>query len=464
MKLWIPAFLLTVVLQAQDRPLARAILKELIETNTTDSVGNNTKAAEAMAKRLLDTGFPAQDVTVLGPNDRKKNMVARLHGSGSRKPILLLGHLDVVEARREDWTSDPFQLVEKDGYFYGRGTQDMKASDAALVTAFIQYRKENWRPERDLILILTSDEEGGKFNGVEWLLKNHRNLVDAEYAINADSGGVTTANGKPVNIDIEASEKMYADFQITALNPGGHSSLPIADNAIYHIANALSRLEKSPFPFELNPVTREYFERRAVLETGQTKADMNAILQTPPDGKALSRLAADSRYNSILRTTCIATRFDAGHANNALPQTARANVNCRILPGHSAEETRQTLMKIFADPKITVKYSAIGTDFVDKAPDTPAPKAIALRPEVVKAAEQLAKTMWPGAPVIPFMDTGASDSIYTNAAGIPSYGVNGLAIDQDDVRAHGKDERIRVEAYYQSVDFFYRYLKILASN
>src|SRR5580658_3462980 len=280
------------------RQLSRDIFKELIDINTTDSVGNTTTAANAMAKRLKDAGFPAADIQVLGPNDRKGNMVARLHGTGAKKPILIIGHLDVVEAKREDWTTDPFQFVEKDSYFYGRGTQDMKVDDAILVTTFIRFVREGYRPNRDLILALTADEEGGKSNGVDWLLKNHRESIDAEFVLNMDAGGVTTIKGKPVNVDVEASEKQYADFELTALNPGGHSSLPTPDNAIYHLAGALSRLEHAPFPVELNAVTRTYFERRAPLESGQTKADMNAILHTPPDAGAVGRLSKDPRYNS----------------------------------------------------------------------------------------------------------------------------------------------------------------------
>jgi acetylornithine deacetylase/succinyl-diaminopimelate desuccinylase-like protein len=419
------------------RQLSRDIFRELIEINTTDSVGSVTLAAEAMAKRLKDAGFPAADVQVLGPNGRKGNMVARLRGAGARKPVLIIGHLDVVEARREDWTTDPFQFVEKDGYFYGRGTQDMKVNDAILVTTFIRFRREGYRPDRDLILALTADEEGGQSNGVDWLLKNHRDLIDAEFALNADSGGVTTVKGKPVNVDVEASEKQYADFELTALNPGGHSSLPRPDNAIYHLADALSRLEHTSFPVELNAVTRTYFERRAPLESAQTRADMNAILRTPPDGEAAARLSQDPLYNSMLRTTCVATRLSAGHANNALPQSAQAIVNCRILPGHSPAETEQTLVRVFADPKVSVRYVG-AINAADRALDSKGFPTVPPAPEVLRPLEQVAAEMWPGAPVIPEMETGASDSIYTVAAGIPSYGINGVAIDQDDIRAHAK--------------------------
>jgi len=443
------------------RQLSRDIFRELIEINTTDSVGNTTTAADAMARRLKDAGFPAADIQVLGPNGRKGNMVARLRGAPGKRPILLIGHLDVVEARREDWTTDPFQFVEKDGYFYGRGTQDMKVNDAVLVTTFIRFVREHYRPDRDLILALTADEEGGASNGVEWLLQNHRDLVDAAFVLNADAGGVTTAHGKPVNVDVEASEKQYADFQLTAVNPGGHSSLPTPDNAIYHIAGALTRLEHSPFPVELNAVTRTYFERRAPLEDAQTKAAMNAILHNPPDAAAVARLSQDPRYNSILRTTCVATRLNAGHANNALPQTAQAIVNCRILPGHTPEETRQALVRVFADPKVAVRFVDVRYQAADRAPDNKGFPTILPPPEVLAPLERVSAELWPGAPVIPEMDTGASDSIYTMAAGIPSYGINGVGIDQDDVRAHGKDERVRIASFYEGVDFYYRFLRAL---
>ena len=438
------------------KQLGREIFKELIEINTTDSVGNTTTAANAMAARLRAAGFAAADVQVLGPNDRKGNMVARLRGTGAKKPILIIGHLDVVEARREDWTTDPFRFVEKDGYFYGRGTQDMKVSDAILVTNFIRLKREGYRPNRDLILALTADEEGGDSNGVEWLLKNHRELVDAEFVLNQDAGGVTTVKGKPVNVDLEASEKQYADFELTVTNPGGHSSLPTDDNAIYHLAGALTRLEHAPFPVELNDVTRAYFERRAPLESGQTRADMTAILPTPPDAAAAARLGKDPRYNSMLRTTCVATRLNAGHANNALPQTAQANVNCRILPGHSPAETQRTLERVFADPKVTVKYlGGIGGAESKGFPTVLPP------PEVMRPLEEAASDIWPGAPVIPELETGASDSIHTVAAGLPSYGFNGVALDQDDIRAHGKDERVRVSAFYDGIEFGYRFLKAI---
>jgi len=445
------------------RQLSHDIFKQLIEINTTDSVGSTTIAAEAMAQRLRDAGFPASDVAVLGPNPRKGNLVARLHGTGAHKPVLLIGHLDVVEARRSDWTTDPFQFVEKDGYYYGRGTQDMKCDDAIWVTEFIRLKREGFKPDRDLILALTADEEGGLSNGVDWLLKNHRELIDAEFVLNSDGGGVDTEDAKPVLISMDASEKLYADFQLTVANPGGHSSLPVPDNAIYHLTDALGRLEHFQFPVELNDVTRAYFKRMASLESGQRAADMRAILSQPPDPAAVERLSLQAMDNAKLRTTCVATRLDAGHANNALPQSAQANVNCRILPGHTREEIRQTLIRIFADSKVAVSYDEHGR-ILDSAPNAQALPPVKLRPDVMQTLERIAEEMWPGTPVIPTMATGASDGVYTNAAGMPTYGISGLAIDTNDVRAHGRDERLRVESFYQGVDFYYRYLKALTSG
>jgi len=449
------------------RRLSREILKQLIEINTTDSSGDNTAAANAMAKRLTDAGFPAADVQVLAPpgSPKKGNMVARLRGpaNGTRKPILFIGHLDVVEALRSDWTTDPFQLVEKDGFFYGRGTQDMKSQDAALMTTFIRLKKEGYQPPRDLILALTSDEEGGTANGVDWLLKNHRNLIDAEFLLNADSGGVNTEKGKPLDVEIAAAEKLYADFQLTVRNPGGHSSQPSPDNAIYHLTDALGRLEHSPFPFELNPVTRAYFEK--LVGRDPKSEDIRAMLRTPPDMAAVGRVSQDRHYNSLVHTTCVATRLNAGHANNALPQTAQAIVNCRILPGHTPEEVRKDLVRIFADQKVEVRYVDSKTnEAVDTAPTQAGGPPATPRADVVKAVTSVADSLWPGAPVVVDMETGASDSKYTNAAGMPSFGIGEIAVDHDDIRAHGKDERVRVSSFYECVEFMYRFVKAVASG
>jgi acetylornithine deacetylase/succinyl-diaminopimelate desuccinylase-like protein len=446
------------------RALSREILKELIEINTTDSVGSTTVAAEAMRQRLLAAGFAPEDAVVLGPNARKGNLVVRLRAAhpGGPKPILIIAHLDVVEARRADWTTDPFRLVEQDGFFYGRGTQDMKGADSIMVTTLIRFAREGYRPDRDIILALTADEEGGTSNGVDWLLKNHRDLVDADFALNPDSGGVTTERGKPLDVEVASCEKLYADFELKATNPGGHSSLPVADNAIYHVADALGRVEHAVFPFELNAVTRAYFARLAQVESAQNAADIGAMLAQPPDTAAIARLGRVPVFNALVRTTCVATRVEAGHANNALPQSARAIVNCRILPGHSAEEVRLELERIVADAAVSVRHISDLTNAIsDRAPAEKALAPVTLRKDVLDPLARLAAKFWPGAPVVPDMEAGASDSKYTNAAGIPSFGFSALAIDRDDMRAHGKDERLRIDSYYDGVEFYYQYLKAL---
>ena len=447
------------------RQLAHDIFQQLIEINTTDSVGSTTVAADAMAKRLLAAGFAPDDIKVLGPNDRKGNLVARYRGTGSAglKPILIIAHLDVVEARREDWTTDPFKFVEKDGYYYGRGTQDMKEADAIAVTDLIRMKKEGFVPDRDIILALTADEEGGKSNGVDWLLKNHRDLIDAEFALNPDSGGVVTVDGKPQTVEFEATEKLYADYQVLATNPGGHSSLPKPDNAIYHVADALGVLQKYSFPFELNAVTREYFGQMAKIETGRTAEELRAILATPPDPAAIQGLSQDVLYNSIMRTTCVATMLGGGHAFNALPQRAEANVNCRIFPGHSQEEIRLQLARLFNDPQLTVRYRNDAGELTDHGSERKAMVPPPLRADVMDSLRKVSAKLWPGAPVLPTMVAGSSDSIYTMNAGIPSYGINGVAIDRDDVRMHGKDERVKVDSYYTGVDFYYQFLEALTT-
>jgi acetylornithine deacetylase/succinyl-diaminopimelate desuccinylase-like protein len=438
--------------------LSHDIFKQLIEINTTDSVGNVTTAAEAMAQRLRDAGFPDSDIQVLGPNDRKKNMVARIHGAGIRKPILFICHLDVVEARREDWSIDPFQFLEKDGYFYGRGTEDVKDGDAFLVTAFMRLRKEGYKPAGDIILALTADEEGGASNGVDWLLKNHRDLIDAEFIVNPDAGDFEMDKGKRLSVGIQASEKLYTDFQLGVHNKGGHSSLPVPDNAIYQLSEGLTRLGHYTFPFELNEVTRAYFTEEAELAGGKVGDDMRAIVKTPPDQDAIARLSKTPFYNSRMRTTCVATRLEAGHANNALPGFARAIVNCRILPGHPPAEIREQIVKILDEPAIGVTQE--DNSGLGPRANPPSP----LRPDVMGALEKITSEMWPGVPVIPVMDAGASDGAIARAAGIPTYGVPGVFIDLNDDRSHGRDERLPVASFYEGVDFYYRFIKALTSH
>lgn len=452
---------------AQDRAEAREIFKQLIEINTTDTPkGSVTAASVAMQKRFLDAGFPAEDVHLLGPDPNKQNLVVRMRATGpaSQRPVLFLCHIDVVEALPSDWHTNPFELVEKGGFYYGRGTQDMKESDAALVATFLRLHREGYKPHRDLILALTADEEGGKFNGADWLVRQHRDLVDAAYVINPDAGGVELDHGRPVVAAVEATEKVYADYQLTASNPGGHSSRPRSDNAIYELTAALNKLAAYSFPFELNEVTRTYFKSLETRETGQTVKDIKAILATPPDPAATARLSAEPSFNSNFRTTCVATRLIAGHANNALAQTAQANVNCRIFPGHSPEEIRQQLIALFGDSKLIVKYVSDGGVASDTAPERKAIVPPAPLKEVFDPLTRLTQAIWPGTPVTPVMENGASDSIYFAQAGIPSYGYSAIALERDDDRAHGQDERLPVDSYWKSLDFFYSFSKALGGE
>jgi len=455
------------LLRGQDRDqanrVAREIFQQLIEINTTDSVGNVTTASEAMAARFRAAGFAERDVVVAGPNDRKKNLVVRYRGSGRRKPLLFIGHLDVVEARREDWSVDPFQFLEKDGFFYGRGTEDMKAGDTMLVTNFIRLKKEGFVPDRDLIVALTADEEGGASNGVDWLLREHRDWIDAEYCINLDGGEFERDKGKRLSAAMQASEKVYVDFQFESRNPGGHSSVPSPDNAIYHLSSALSRLQNFTFPLEISEITRNYFARTAVLTSGRFSADLKAVAKQPPDQAAVQRISKDPYFNSLLHTTCVATMLSGGHAPNALPQTARANVNCRIFPGEEPADVRDALERVAADPKVSVTIvpqpSADGkVRPVAAVPPSP------LLPELTAAMEKTIATMWPGLPLVATMSTGATDGRFLRTAGIPTYGVACMFYELDDNRAHGKDERISVQDFYDGVEFNYRLLKALASS
>jgi len=443
--------------------LARDIFKQLIEINTTDSVGNVSTAAEAMAQRLRDAGFAEADLHVAGPNDRKKNLVARFHGSGKRKPVLFIGHLDVVEALRTDWTTDPFEFLEKDGFFYGRGTEDMKDGDALLVTNFIRLKKEGYSPDRDIILALTADEEGGSANGVDWLVKEHRDWIDAEYCINLDGGEFEKENGKRILAAIQASEKVYVDFQFESLNPGGHSSVPSPDNAIYHLAGALASLQSFSFPLHMNEITRNYFSRMAALTSGQASADMKAVAKEPPDPAAVKRLSEVAYDNSLLHTTCVATMLSGGHAPNALPQTARANVNCRIFPGEDPKEILKTLERVANDPKVKITMvQQTGPDgkVVPVLPVPPSP----LLPELTQATEKVLNATWPGVPLVATMSTGATDGRITRIAGIPTYGIACMFFDRNDDRAHGKDERVGVQDFYDGVSFNYKLIRALSSS
>jgi acetylornithine deacetylase/succinyl-diaminopimelate desuccinylase-like protein len=432
--------------------LARDLLQELIEIDTTDATGDNTAAAQAMADRLLAAGFPPEDVQVLGPADRKGNLVARYRGRDSgRKPLLLLAHIDVVAADPADWTLPPFTFIEEDGYYYGRGTTDDKDEAAIHIANLIRMKEEGFQPDRDIIVALTADEESGPHNGVDWLLQNHPELIDAEYALN-EGGGGAMKDGIHVANAVQASEKVYQTFILETTNPGGHSSLPVKENAIYHLADALVRIRNYNFPVSLNEVTQLFFERSANLEEGELAEAMRGVLQNPPDPSAIAYLEGTPYYNSRLRTTCVATRLDAGHADNALPQRAQATVNCRVLPGESIDAVHDTLETVIGNDKISITRAA------PAQPSPPSP----LTPEVLGAIEAITEDMWPGVPVIPTMSTGATDGLYLRIAGIPVYGVSGLFGDIDDVRAHGQNERIRIESYFEGQEFLYRLTKNLS--
>jgi acetylornithine deacetylase/succinyl-diaminopimelate desuccinylase-like protein len=434
--------------------LAREVYSELISINTADTVGSVTKAAEAMAKRFRDAGFPEADVKILTPagHPTKGNLVVRYHGSGGPngpKPILLLAHLDVVAALRSDWPRDPFTLAEEGGFFLGRGTSDDKAMASIFVANMLRYKQEGWRPQRDIILALTADEESGDSNGPEWLVKDHRDLIDAAFALNEGGGGTLSGSGMdvhPLLNTIQAAEKVYVDFTITATNPGGHSSVPRPDNAIYELSDALGRIARFNFPVALNPTTRGFFEQTAKVEKGELAAAMRAIVANPNDAAAAATLSRDARYNSMLRTTCVATRLSGGHAYNALPQSANANVNCRMVPTTTLDEVRATLAKVIADTGIAITYAQ--KDRPRFPTTTPA-----IEPALLTAATDLTKKMFGDVPVIPTMSTGATDSHWLREVGIPSYGISGLFSLPGETNAHGRDEKLRVKSYYDGLEF-----------
>ena len=445
------------VLTAQNMPpdgekqLAHDIYKQFVEIKSAFTTGATTPVAEAAAARLRAAGFPEADIFLGGASPAKGNLVVRYRGSGTRRPLLLLAHTDVVEAKREDWSTDPFQFIEREGYFYGRGTEDDKAQAAVWIANLIRYKHEGFRPDRDIIVALTADEEGGgPYNGVQWLLKNHRDKIDAEFALN-EGGEGEISHGRKVANDVQVSEKFVMDFRLEVRNKGGHSSLPVADNAIYHLAGALDRLAKFGFPLKTNAVTAAYFAAMSKIEGGTVKDDLALVAQG--NQAAMQRVAAASTsWNATLRTTCVATMLEGGHALNALPQLAAANVNCRVLPDDSPEYVESTLRKIVADDQ--VKISQVHEVF--NAPASP------MRDDVLKTVSRLTDTMWPGVITVPTMVRGATDGKYLRAAGIPAYGVQGFFFDRDDMRMHGRDERMGVTAFYEGQTFLYELVKSLA--
>ncbi|HEX2722036.1 MAG TPA: M20/M25/M40 family metallo-hydrolase [Gemmatimonadaceae bacterium] len=442
--------------------LAREIYAELVGINTVDSVGSTTRAARAMERRFREAGFPAGDVHVLIPpgDSTKGNLVVRYRAAAktSAKPILLLAHIDVVAALRSDWPRDPFTLHEQDGFFYGRGSADDKAMAAIFVANLLRYKSEGWRPSRDLILALTAAEEGGANNGVEWLIRQHRDLIDAAYAINEGGGGTLVTAGstvRPLYHTVQAAEKVPENFTLTVRNPGGHSSVPRPDNAIYTLAESLVRLAKFTFPVAINPVTRAFFEQTARIEQPEIAAAMKAIAADPRDATAARTLSRVPRFASMLRTTCVATRLSGGHAENALPQTATANVNCRIAPTSSAEETQSALARVLSDTAIVITFA----DSVrERFPESAQPVDATL----LAATVALTRQMWGDIPVIPTMSTGATDGRFLRAAGIPTYGVSGIFSLPGETNSHGRDEKLRTTSFYEGLEFLDKLVRRLA--
>jgi acetylornithine deacetylase/succinyl-diaminopimelate desuccinylase-like protein len=437
-------------------PPARDLLRELVQINSTHAHGS-TEAARALESRFLAAGFEPQDVTFLAPADHpeKGNLVVRLHGRGRARPILYLGHLDVVEAKREDWNYDPFKLTEQDGWLYGRGVIDMKGQDAAMAVALMRLKHEGFQAAGDVILAFTADEEaGGDASGIRWLLATHHDLIDARFVVNPDGGEAGMKRGRKLYVAVQTSEKYFLTFGVETTDKGGHSSRPTVDNPIYRLAAALTRLSQYRFPVHLTDTTRRYFERRAELETGQIQADMRAVARENPDAAALERLSAVVETNIMLRTTCTTTQIEGGHAENALPQRARATLQCRVIPGESPDSVQAALESALADR--LVSFSII-------TPATPSPES-PLTPSLVRDVENVVHGLWPEVIVLPEMSPSASDSRYTRAMGMPSYGIDAMFDDLDDARAHGRDERIGVQAFEQDVEFTYRLMKLLAGS
>lgn len=434
--------------------LAKSLFQELIEINTTDSVGDNTKAAQAMADRLLAAGFASEDVHVIVPAERKGNLVARLRSPApTKRPILLLAHIDVVEANPEDWTVPPFTFLEKDGYYYGRGTMDDKSQAAIHVANLIRWHNEGYRPNRDIIIALTADEEGGPTNGVQHLLAEHRDLVDAAFVIN-EGGGGAIRDGRRIANSVQAAEKVYQTYILEVTNRGGHSSLPRADNAVYQLARALVKISEFHFPVEFNEVTRAFFRQSMATMSDDEASIVEKLLRTPPDPESVAHFQGIPAYNSRMRTTCVATMLDAGHAENALPQRARATVNCRILPGIPPNSVRAALARLIDDPEVTITPVLVAT---------PSP-ASPLGEEIMGPIMEITEAMWPGVVVLPTMSTGATDGLFFRNAGIPVYGVSGVFGDIDDVRAHGRDERISKRSFFEGLEFLNRLIRSYTSD
>jgi acetylornithine deacetylase/succinyl-diaminopimelate desuccinylase-like protein len=440
----------------EDRALARGIYADLIAIPSVSGTVETVGAAQMLANRLYDAGYTRDEVRVMETNPTIGNLVARLEGTSDElRPVLLLAHLDVVTAVADAWQENPFTLLEKDGFFLGRGTADNKAGAAILVANLVRYREEGYRPARDIIVVITGDEETGA-EGIKWLLREHRDLIDAEFALNSDAGGGELGeDGSHRSFSLQASEKMYTTFHMTTTNPGGHSSVPRPDNAIYDLARALTRIQAHTFPVQLDEVTRGYFRAMADTREGQDALDMRAVARDGgADADAAGRVSAESPYhNSVLRTTCVATRLEAGHADNALPRSATATVNCRIFPGVTAASVQAKLQEVVGNPGVT--FTLVNTP--TRSPASP------LREDVMAPLRDLVDEIYHGVPIIPSMSTGATDGNYVRNAGIPTYGLSGIFAKPGQSRAHGLDERVPVKSFYEAYELWYKMVKRVAS-
>jgi acetylornithine deacetylase/succinyl-diaminopimelate desuccinylase-like protein len=440
-------------------PRFRETYKELVETNTTLSAGDCTLAATRMAARLRAAGYPESDLRIFVPDGHPKEggLLAVLHGSDPKaKAILMLAHVDVVEAKRADWTRDPFTLIEEGGYFYARGTSDMKAQAAIWVDNLVRFREEGFKPKRTIKLALTCGEEtSSALNGAGWLAANDRQAIDAEFAITEGVDADLDAQGHRVMVGVLAAEKVSQNYVFEVTNPGGHSSRPIADNAIYHLVRAVDRVSHYEFPVQLDDANRGYFSGMSKIIGGENGAAMAAVVANPQDAAAVAVLDKDRNWHAMLRTTCVATMLSAGHATNALPQRATANINCRIFPGVAREEILAQLVKIAADPAVKVSIPEVRGPVANATP---------LTPRILKPVETVAHQLWPGVPVVPALEPGASDAQFLNPAGIPTYGITGLFTDPDGGNIHGLNERIRVQSVYEGRTFLYRLVKLYANQ
>lgn len=442
-----------------DKQEFRDLFEELVETDTTLSNGSCTLAAERMADRLRKAGFADDQLTLFATAEapREGGLVAVYPGtSKTLKPLLAIAHIDVVEAKREDWERDPFTLVEEDGYFYARGVSDDKAMAASLVDALIRFSKSGYRPKRTVKIALTCGEEtNGAFNGVEWLVNNRRELIDAEFAINEGGGGTADESGKVVEQAIQVGEKVFANYVLEFTNPGGHSSVPRPDNAIYQLAAALTKIGQHEFPLEFNETTRTYF-KIAGKGRGDAIGDaMVALANDPGNAEAEAVVNADPFLHSNLRTTCVATMLEAGHARNALAQRAQANVNCRIFPGNSIESVGEDLARVVGDDALKVTILE---------PRRPAPPPPPMDERILGPARELVERYFPGVPLVPVMSNGYTDSTFLTATGIPAYGVPGGWGDPDGNGVHGLNERISAESLYVGRDFLFDLVKVLANQ